>query len=325
MARCEICGRKDFRVVATEIREGPGRIARCQKCGLIIQDVEWGEGEIKHYYNEVYQRTNSLDVRAEQTPREHFESRRLTLAPVLRRLKPFLKKGMRVLDVGCGAGELLHAIRPMVKEVVGVEICQSFVDFMNKDLHIEAHSTEFNSIDFGKRFFDLIVSIDALDHLPNPRQTLVTMRRLLAPRGRLYLEVPNVEEALNFSLPNGAQNAYTRFFWHKAHFFYFSKATLKKLFAEVGFRSVISSRHQYTLKNYLNWYFRGKPQGTFLEASMGVHFFKGRSSFERGMNKIFSRAESEFHRLLEKTGSGDTLCCNVSPQRAFDHRRVKII
>lgn len=302
-----------MRLVATEIREGKGRIVQCFRCGLVRQDLNWSKSRLRRYYNDVYQKTNSLEATSLQSPRCHFESRRQTLGPLLARLIPALKPTMRVLDLGCGAGELLHAIRPKVREVVGFEINKRFVEFMRRSLGIEAYHEDFTNFEFGARRFDLVLSIDALDHLPNPAEALRSIRRLLAANGRAYLEVPNVEEALGANLPEKTRALYRTFFWHRAHFSYFSKKTLKGILARNGFRSSISCRHQYTLKNFLNWYFCGKPQSTFVDAATNLQWFEGKDEFERGMNRIFRLAERQFHACLGKTGRGDTLCCWAVP------------
>lgn len=310
MIVCEICNSEDFRVIATEIREGPGIISQCNSCGLIIQNTVQTSEEIEEYYNREYQQTNSLQFGKEQTPREHFDDRIKTLGKLLEKITPFLKPDMRVLEIGCGTGELLYSIRPHVKEVVGIEIHKGYVDFINNELGIEAHSEDINRMDFTDRTFDIVLSIMTLDHLPNPAETLQTIKSLLVKDGIIYIEVPNREEALNFFLPEPNQKRFNTFFWHKAHYFYFTRSTLSKLMEKMGMDCEISCRHEYTLKNYLNWYFTGKPNKSFIEAS-NADFFSGNSEFENNMNKLFNETDNKFHKILNKYFKGDTLCCTA--------------
>lgn len=309
MPVCEICSSTDFKVIATEIREGEGRIMECGVCHLVIQDLGWSAQDLSRYYNEEYQETNSLDADREQSPREHFEDRMRAIGPLAEQVRPLLGQNMRVLDVGCGAGELLASIKGEVCEVVGVELNQGFVDFMNDELGIEAHAQDVNQLDLGGRAFDLILSIATLDHLPNPLETVRTMRRLLAPGGTLYIEVPNRDEALNHHLPEESRRRFNRFFWHRAHLFYFTRDTLALLLDKAGLTADITCRHEYTLLNYMNWYLTGTPMKTFVEATTGVAPFEGTSRFERGMNELFQEMEGRFHALMSDTSVGDTLCC----------------
>ncbi len=311
MAICEICDSEDFNVIATEIREGPGIISQCNSCGLIIQDIAHAREEIMRYYNEEYQKTNSLQVGQELSPREHFDDRMKTLSKVVENIRPYLKPDMNVLEVGCGAGELLYLVKPFVENVTGIEMNKGFVDFMNNELGIEAYAEDISLIDFKERSFDVILSIMTLDHLPNPTETLRSMERLLTKDGVMYIEVPNREEALNFYLPEPNQKQFNKFFWHKAHYFYFTRDSLVKLLEKVGFVCKVACRHEYTLLNFLNWYFTGNPQKAFINAATGVRLFTGKSEFEISMNKMFNEMEIHFHEILTETFKGDTLCCTA--------------
>lgn len=45
-----------------------------------------------------------------------------------RRMAPFLGKDVRVLDLGCGIGRVIHAAAPMAAEVTGVDISREMLD-----------------------------------------------------------------------------------------------------------------------------------------------------------------------------------------------------
>jgi SAM-dependent methyltransferase len=305
---CEICGEGEFSLIATQIREGEGRIIQCRECGLVMQDIDWGEEQIKQYYNEEYQSTNSLVAGKIQTPLEHFQDRVKTIQPVFEKVKPLLRPDSRVLDVGCGAGELLSLIKPQVKYAAGTELHRPFVEFIKNHLKIDAYAEDINQLPLDRQF-DLVISIFTLDHLVNPLATLLSIKRLLAPGGKIYLEVPNRDEALNYFLPEVNRHKFNRFFWHRAHFFYFTKTTLGALFQKAGLATAISCRHEYTLKNYLNWYFRGEPQSSFTMGCQETDLFNGDSEFEGRMNKLFAKMEPEFKSIMAETLRGDTLCC----------------
>ncbi|MDO9034020.1 MAG: class I SAM-dependent methyltransferase [Methanoregula sp.] len=317
MVVCEICKSTEFDVIASEIREGPGIILLCRQCGLTLQDIRQTEQELEKYYNEVYQQTNSLRFGETQMPREHFQDSLSSAGPVFERVRPLLGPEKRILEIGCGSGALLSKIKPHVREAVGAELNKDFVSFIRNDLGITAYAQDVNTMDIPDGSFDIILCIMTLDHLPNPARTIATMKRLLKPDGTIYLEVPNRDDALNHYLPSPNQAKFNMFFWHKAHYFYFTRETLTRLLENEGLTPKIFCRHQYTLVNFLNWYFCGSPQKTFVEATCRSHLFKGNSDFEKKMNILFSDADNSFHKILEETFSGDTLCCIASHQKAF--------
>lgn len=316
--KCEICESKDFNVIATQIREGNGKICQCKTCGLIIQDITQTDQDLSKYYNDEYQKTNSLMQGTDQTPREHFNDSIKTIDGTFSRILPLLSSDMVVLDVGCGTGELLHSLKPYVKKVIGIELHRGFVDFINRELKIEAYDQDVNSIDFGNKKFDVILCINTLDHLSNPLTTLRTMRNLLSENGVLYLEVPNRDEAMNIYLPETHRKKFNTFFWHKAHYFYFTRDTLMKMMEKAGFKAEITCRHQYTLINFLNWYFTGSPQKRYIEATTGTGLFSGTSAFETSMNDMMQEMDLRFHQILSETGHGDSLCCIAKKRTGGD-------
>jgi len=201
MPVCEICNGKDFDLIATKIREGTGRILQCNNCGLIIQGLDWDYKQLENYYEDEYQRTNSLVSGTVQSPLEHFQARLQTIQPVFEQIHSLLTPETRVLEIGCGAGALLSLIKPHVAKCVGIELNKTFSEFINENLGIEAYSGSIDDAKFDYKF-DLIISIATLDHLPSPYETLVTMRDLLAPDGKIYIEVPNRNEGLNHYIPS---------------------------------------------------------------------------------------------------------------------------
>jgi len=309
---CEICGLNNFTTIATRIREGLGIILKCNNCGLILQDINWGLPQTKDYYEKDYQQTNSLVSGAIQTPAERFQHRLKTISPTFNKIKPHLRSNFSVIDIGCGAGALLSLIAPFVKNCVGVELNTPFVEFIKNKLSIDAFSEDINKLKL-MHTFDLITCIDTLDHLKNPLETITTMKHLLTPTGKIYIEVPNVNEALNLYLPAQNKAKYNEFFWHRAHQFYFGKETLSSLFKKAEMLTKITSRHNYTLKNFLNWYFTGSPQISYVEGCTDSNFFKENTIFGEKMNHMLETAELDFKKILSETYAGDTLCCIAQP------------
>lgn len=306
--KCEICGNKDFVLIATKIREGKGRILKCGSCGLIIQDIGWSSAKLKEYYEHEYQRTNSLVAGRTQTPAEHFKDRLSTIGPVFEGIKHLLKPDSNVLEVGCGAGSLLSLIKPHVANCVGIEAYTPFVDFINNELGIEAHAIDLAKLN-SKVHFDIIISIATLDHIPNPCSTLLAMRGRLSKSGKIYIEVPSCEQALNLYLPSKMKEKFNEFFWHRAHLFYFDRSTISALFDKCGLSVSMTCRHDYTLKNFLKWYFTGRPQTSLVSGMSETGLFSGRSDFESRMNKMFELMEKDFKKIMAETFRGESFCC----------------
>ncbi len=311
MKACEICGTVDYKLWATRIREGEGRVLKCNSCGLLCLDEGIGPQELREYYEKEYQETNSLVANVRQDVADHFHARLKTIGSVYRRIQPFLPSSRSILEVGCGAGELLSLVKGDVDRCMGLELNRDYVSFINERLGIEAYAEDLTTMDFKNRRFDLIISIATLDHLPNPFATLEVMKNLLSPQGRIYIEVPNLEEALNCCIPEEKRKRYNRFFYHRAHFYYFNRNTITALFKKAGLQVDVACRHEYTLKNLLHWYFTGEPQGNFVTAVTETDFFSGSGAFEARMNGMFGLMEGEFKTIMAETFRGDNLCCTA--------------
>ena len=132
-----------------------------------------------------------------------------------------------VIEIGCGNGDFLKMLCQtgdnqgfgLDPSYDGASMAQAGdqVTFV-RDLYSEAY------ID---RPADLICCRHVLEHLPNPRELLVSLRRMLSNRLStvVYFEVPNAESVLG-----GA----TMWDVNYPHCLYFSRPALARLFREAG-------------------------------------------------------------------------------------------
>jgi SAM-dependent methyltransferase len=115
-----------------------------------------------------------------------------------------LRPGMRVLDVGCGRGELVLQAGLAGAVAVGVDYSQDAIALANEAL--ARHDEEVRSrVSFAvgdavalkplEQRYDVVFFVDVAEHL-HPHElnrTLVSLRDLLAPEGRLIVHTaPNL-------------------------------------------------------------------------------------------------------------------------------------
>ncbi len=108
-------------------------------------------------------------------------------------------KGKRVLDVGCGyGGFLVAAVRAGAREAVGVDSNPKVLELapmLLADYETEARLELADLIDpalpgvLGA--FDLIICNDVLEHVKNVQVAVQNLVEMLAPGGRVFLEIPN--------------------------------------------------------------------------------------------------------------------------------------
>ena len=102
------------------------------------------------------------------------------------------RPGERVLDLGCGAGRFVAALRDAGADPVGVEIASGALERARAvapgaDLRLLA---EDGSIPLEHGSVDLVWCSEVLEHVADGAHLLQEARRVLRPGGRLLLTVP---------------------------------------------------------------------------------------------------------------------------------------
>jgi ubiquinone/menaquinone biosynthesis C-methylase UbiE len=101
--------------------------------------------------------------------------------------------GDRVLDLGCGAGRFVAALRDAGAEPVGVELAEAALERARRnvpgaDLRLVASDGSL-PLDHGEA--DLVWCSEVLEHVPDTIGLLTEVRRVLRRGGRLIVTVPD--------------------------------------------------------------------------------------------------------------------------------------
>lgn len=105
-------------------------------------------------------------------------------------------KTSRILDVGCGGGQLARELLELGHEVVGVEVDPNAVS-RNQDNAFPVFAGTAEAIPklLARESFDCVVMRHVLEHCRDPMLALRNARRLLKRGGVFLCEVPNNEAA----------------------------------------------------------------------------------------------------------------------------------
>lgn len=101
------------------------------------------------------------------------------------------RKGLRVLDVGCGFASTSAHIQKLGNEVTGLESSDVACAVASKRL---AHVVQgdMTTADLAGLQFDVIIFADVLEHVPWPVSALRRYLQWLAPGGSVIISLPNV-------------------------------------------------------------------------------------------------------------------------------------
>lgn len=164
-----------------------------------------------------------------------------------------MERPEHLLDLGCGSGVLLEALRTRLPEahLVGM-------DAVPPPLEADWSAVTGDiagQLPFHDGSFDIVVAGEVIEHVPHPDRMLGEIRRILSSQGRLVLSTPNVVGWANRVLvPLGIQPLFTETSsevhlgrrWRvlgqgnqvQGHLKVFSHRALSEILGRTGFRVV---------------------------------------------------------------------------------------
>jgi 2-polyprenyl-3-methyl-5-hydroxy-6-metoxy-1,4-benzoquinol methylase len=158
------------------------------------------------------------------------------LPPLLEMLSEIKRSGsqkLRVLDLGCGNGSLSHLIAQQGYEVVGVEDSESGVNYARQTFP-NCHFIQASIYDLPfaelENSFDIVLSVEVIEHLLYPKELVRAAKKCLKPNGRLILTTPYHGYLKNLVLAiSGKMDSHFTSLWDGGHIKFFSVATLRNL------------------------------------------------------------------------------------------------
>ena len=162
-------------------------VVECSNCALLRLDPKPSAEELTAFYPETYwwERAPSSAGRLAELYRQIVLSDHVWFASqAIRREGP-------VLDVGCGGGSFLHAIGKKGHAVYGSDISAKAARTTLAQYGISTACASLPHLPFRDGSFALITMFHVLEHLPDPLAALEAVWGLLAPGGRIVVQVPN--------------------------------------------------------------------------------------------------------------------------------------
>lgn len=168
------------------------------------------------------------------------------------------KEKLRVLDLGCGNGSLSHVIAEQGFEVFGIEESKQGVAIARRSFpncHF-IHSSIYELPDAKLRnSFDLVLSVEVIEHLFYPRELVRSAKKFLKPSGRLILTTPYHGYFKNLVMAlSGKMDKHFHVLWNGGHIKFFSVKTMTTLLEEEGYTDInfkFAGRLPYLWKSML--------------------------------------------------------------------------
>ncbi len=231
MQHCPECGHPSTGDYWPRAEASPFSLRQCHGCQLVFtspwpSDADLTAAYATEYYGPASRRFWPILERCVRAFREQRARQIASLVPP-----------GRALDIGCGRGWTLAALRDRGWQVQGVELNAAAARHAKEVLGIDVAVGEFDADQFLPESFDAVILWHVLEHLRSPGKTLAGVSRLLRPGGVLALAVPN---RASF------QAAWAREAWFHLdlprHLWHFSRDDLHRL-CQQNHLQIVAERH----------------------------------------------------------------------------------
>jgi SAM-dependent methyltransferase len=269
---CNLCGADDaitLHAGRDRLTGVPGEftLVRCRHCGLIYLNPRPAPAAIAAYYPDHYLSFLPAieDERSwfRRIDRRYGRFRRHRL---LRRWIGLPSGAQRLLDVGCATGVFLDGMRGEGWQVQGVELSPSAAEYARRRFGLEVFIGTLEQAALENGAFDVVTLWDVLEHVYDPRSTLLEIHRLLKPGGKLLLSLPD---------PDTIEARVFGRYWAgldmPRHLTLFGRRALERLLRETGYE--IQHRSYFT--------------GRFGVLVMSLQFWAGERLPNPGVRRLF--------------------------------------
>lgn len=188
---CNACGADDFVQLSAV---GEWSIGKCARCDLIYVNPapffeptpEFSEVSKEFQYTRYMHQTITPEILAHETQQLQGH-----LQEILRLTGRPLPASPRYLEVGCGSGASVRAATDLGWQALGLDIDPELIAAGREQLQVDLRCTPLLQSGLEEERFDFIRLRDVIEHMPDPYDNLVMIRRLLAPGGVALFVTPN--------------------------------------------------------------------------------------------------------------------------------------
>ena len=206
-------------------------VVRCRKCGFVYINPFISEKN----FNRSYANPEEYNASADNVdPKELFN---YTFSLIK---KHACDKGT-LLDVGCGKGEFLYLVKEKGWQVYGIEPSENLAAYAATKYRLDI-KLNIENAGFKDSFFDVVTLNMALEHIDNPKDIILEIKRVLKKNGLLFIEVPNMDSlmlrlaTLYFRLNRKDWSPLLSPLHHPYHSYGYNISSLRFLLEQSGFK-----------------------------------------------------------------------------------------
>ena len=177
----------------------------------------------------------------------------------LKLIRPYLRSGQVVADVGCGGGALLDLVQAETgSQTIAIEPYVGYHSSLTQRGHTVFGSAADVLAGPGTEFVDVALSFHVIEHTIDPVEYLQEIRSFVRPGGLAVVLTPNLDD---FLMHADAERM-APFFYRRVHNYYFTAKSLRWIGGLAGWEPIHDIHyHEFGMSNALLWLRDGKPSG----------------------------------------------------------------
>lgn len=188
---CPVCGNNQFKQITETqdytVTNERFQIIQCTKCTCALTYPQPDQDRLPSYYQSD-QYISHASKAASVFDRIYIAVRRVTLTWKTKIIATYAKE-KSILDYGCGTGNFVHHLKSKGWKVLGIEPSTKAFEQAQQQISKPEIAQELRP-NAGQ--FSIITLWHVLEHVPDPKQTLNTLKKHLQERGTLFIAVPNL-------------------------------------------------------------------------------------------------------------------------------------
>ncbi len=103
-----------------------------------------------------------------------------------------LKPTDKILEIGCGTGGMVAVLTRRGHDIIGTDLSDEIIAYglqLHGPLRLEVQAAE--ELSYADATFDVVLSFDVFEHIPDIDRHVAEVRRVLKPQGYYLFQTPN--------------------------------------------------------------------------------------------------------------------------------------